>query len=70
METKTLFIPNISCGHCVMTIQRELGEITGVLKVEGDSKNKTIQVSYDTPATLEKIKSVLKELNYAPVDKI
>ncbi|MBL7177978.1 MAG: heavy-metal-associated domain-containing protein [Desulfobacteraceae bacterium] len=27
METKTLSIHNITCGHCVMAIQRELGEI-------------------------------------------
>ena len=32
METKNLSIPNITCGHCVMSIQRELGEIDGVSK--------------------------------------
>ncbi|MCP4350003.1 MAG: heavy-metal-associated domain-containing protein [Desulfobacterales bacterium] len=32
METKTLFIPNISCGHCVMSVKNELGEIEGVSK--------------------------------------
>jgi len=36
METMKLSVPNISCGHCVMTIKRELGEIKGVSKVEGD----------------------------------
>lgn len=69
METKTLFIPNISCGHCVMTIQRELGEITGVLKVEGDPKSKKIQVTYNLPADLEKIKQTLREINYPPKDE-
>ena len=64
METNKFSIPNISCGHCVMTIQKELGEIDGVLKVEGDSNSKEISVDWETPATLKKIKAVLEEINY------
>jgi copper chaperone CopZ len=68
METTKLSIPNISCGHCVMTIQRELGEINGVSKVEGDPTAKGITVEWDAPATLEKIRSTLKEINYQAVE--
>ena len=68
METKKLSIPNISCGHCVMTIQRELGEIDGLSKVEGDPMAKEITVEWDAPATLEKIRSTLKEINYPAVE--
>jgi copper ion binding protein len=68
METKTLSIPNITCGHCVMAIQRELGEIEGISKVEGDHDKKEIVVDWDAPATLEKIKSTLEEINYAAAD--
>lgn len=68
METKKLSIPNISCGHCVMTIQRELGEIDGLSKVEGDPTAKEITVEWDAPATLEKIRSTLKEINYPAVE--
>ncbi len=64
METKKLSVPNISCGHCVMTIKRELGEIKGVSKVEGDPDKKEISVSWDAPATLDQIKSTMKEINY------
>ena len=64
METKKLSVPNITCGHCVMTIQRELGEIEGVSKVEGDPTSKEVTVDYDAPATLEKIQSTLREINY------
>lgn len=67
METKSFFIPNITCGHCVMTIKNELGEIDGVSKVEGDSEKKEIIVGWEAPATLEKIKSTLQEINY-PAD--
>ena len=64
METTTLSIPNISCAHCVMTIKGELGEIEGVNKVEGNAETKEITVEWDSPATVERIKSALREINY------
>ena len=64
MESKTLSIPNISCGHCVMSIKNELGEMEGVTKVEGDPANKSVILEWDAPATLDKIKETLKEINY------
>ena len=67
MESKKLSIPNISCGHCVMSIKRELGEMKGVSQVEGDPKTKEITVSWDAPATLDKIKATLKEINFPAV---
>jgi copper chaperone len=57
METKKMSVPNISCGHCVMSIK-------GVSKVEGDSQRKEITVTWDAPASLEKIKSTLSAINY------
>ena len=68
METKSFSIPNISCGHCVMTIKNELGELAGVSKVDGDPDNKKITVDWDSPATLEQIVSTLKEINYPAAD--
>ena len=64
METKTLSVPNISCGHCVMAIKKELREVAGVTKVEGDPAGKSITLEWDAPATLEKIKETLREINY------
>jgi copper chaperone len=68
METKTLSIPNISCGHCVNAIKKELGEVEGVSKVDGDPGSKSITLEWETPATLEKIKDTLKEINYPAAD--
>lgn len=68
METKTLSIPNISCGHCVMSIKKELSEMEGVTKVEGDPASKSVTLEWDAPATLEKIKDMLKEINYPAAD--
>jgi copper chaperone len=64
MEKLTLSIPNISCGHCVMTIQRELGEIEGVRSVEGTVETKEITVEWGPPATPGRIRAALQEINY------
>ena len=64
MTTKTFNVPNISCDHCVMTIKRELGELAGVVSVEGDVDAKTVTVSWDAPATEDSIRSLLAEINY------
>ncbi|MBS3731554.1 MAG: heavy-metal-associated domain-containing protein [Desulfobacterales bacterium] len=64
METKELKVPNISCGHCVMTIKNELSEIRGVRSVEGDENTRQIRVDYDAPADLDQIREKLKEINY------
>ena len=64
MEKITLSIPNISCGHCVMTIKNELREMEGVIHVEGNEQTKEIKVDWQEPASIEKIKEKLEEINY------
>lgn len=64
MEKQTFTIPNISCGHCVMTIKNELSELEGVTAVDGNPDNKSVTVEWEDPASLDKIKETLKEINY------
>ncbi|MBF0495708.1 MAG: heavy-metal-associated domain-containing protein [Deltaproteobacteria bacterium] len=64
MESKIFSIPKINCGHCVMNIKRELSEMPGVAKVEGDPGTKTVTVEWDAPASLDKIKATLNEINF------
>jgi copper chaperone len=64
METVKLHVPNISCGHCVMTIKREVGELVGVSAVEGNPATKDVEISFEPPATAEGIKSLLDEIGY------
>ena len=64
MTSKTFQVPNISCHHCVMTIQRELGELEGVVSATGDVETKTVTVEWKSPATWDGIKSLLDEINY------
>ena len=64
MKTVTYKIPNISCGHCVHTIQSEVSELTGVKSVVADMVNKQATISFDDPASEDKIKGLLAEINY------
>jgi copper chaperone len=67
MATKTFKVPNISCGHCVMTIEREVGELAGVTSVKAEQATKTVTVNWnEPPATWDAIRSLLTEINYAP----
>ena len=47
-----------------MTIQREISEMKGVSKVEGDPSNRSVTIDWDAPASLDKIKATLQEINY------
>ena len=64
MTTVTYTIPNISCGHCVHTIKSEVSELPGVKAVEADMTAKKAVITFEPPATEEKIKSLLAEINY------
>ena len=64
MEKQTFKVPNISCGHCVMSIKNELNEIDGVKGVEGDPDTKSITVEWESPTLLDNIKEKLQEINY------
>lgn len=64
MEEKTVNIPKISCGHCVMTIKREVGELEGVQSVEGDENSKKVTIKWDPPANWDTISGTLQDLGY------
>jgi copper chaperone CopZ len=59
-------IPNISCGHCVHTIESELREVDGVRQVDVTLETKAVIVGYEPPATPSRIESLLREINYPP----
>ena len=64
MESKTFLVPNISCGHCVHTVEMELGDLAGVTSVKAEQDSKMVTVSWGSPATWEQIKQTLVEINY------
>ena len=68
MNTISYTVPAISCNHCVHTIKTEVSELSGVLSIEADLNSKKVQISFEDPATPEKIEALLAEINY-PVAK-
>ena len=67
MTSTTYKIPNISCNHCVMTIEFELGEIPGIEIVKANAETKTAEVVYKDPATEDLIINLLAKIDYPAV---
>jgi len=66
MTSITYSIPNISCGHCVHTIETELSELDGVVRVKAEQMDKSVTVDYEAPATPDSIRGLLTEIAYPP----
>ena len=67
MESKSYTVPNISCGHCVHTIQTELRDLKGITRVEVNQEGKRVAVDFEAPASDEIIRTTLAEINYPVV---
>ena len=67
--TKTVAVPGISCGHCVATIQREVGELAGVEEVTAEEAAKTVTVVWAPETTdWQAIDALLREIDFAPAE--
>lgn len=64
-QEMTLSVPDISCEHCVKTINGALGTQPGVDTVQTDIPTKTVYLRFD-PAqlSLEQVKAILDEAGY------
>ena len=67
MTTLTIKASNISCGHCVHTIQNEVGELPGVQSVQAKEDTKLVTITFEEPATQEQIEELMAEIGY-PVE--
>jgi copper chaperone CopZ len=64
MTTITFKVPAINCMHCVHTIQTEVADLPGVKSVKADAASKNVEIVFEPPASEEKIKAMLTEINY------
>ena len=64
MSIVTYSVPGIHCGHCTRTIEMEVGEMQGVQSVKADEASKKVVITFDAPASEQKIKELLAEINY------
>lgn len=70
MPTKTFEVPNISCGHCVMTIKNELIDLDGVTRVDADQETRMVTVEWQEPTTWDQIRDLLAEISYPPASEV
>ena len=67
MKTRTVQVPNISRGHCVAAIEREVSEIEGVLSVEGRHDTQDVTISWNSEKTSwQEIEGLMRQINYPP----
>jgi copper chaperone CopZ len=69
MPQVTLESPDISCDHCIQSIEKAVTKLPGVKFVAGDPAVKQVTLDYD-PGTvsMSQIEGVLEEEGY-PVKK-
>ncbi len=68
MDTLNLTLPAVTCGHCKMSVEREVGAVDGVVSVVVTVENKRAVIEYAGPATYDGIETVLTEIGYPPKD--
>jgi copper chaperone len=66
IEDVVLSVPDISCEHCVKTINGTLEKLSGVESVSTDIPTKSVHVRYDQgQLSLEHIEATLDDAGYA-----
>ncbi len=69
MARAELEAPDISCGHCIASIEKAVNKVPGARFVSGDPDSKRVVVEYDPAlAQVEAIEAAMEEEGY-PVKK-
>ncbi len=66
MNSKTITVPAISCGHCTNTIEMEVSELAGVKNVSAAQDTKQVVINWESPATWDEINATLHEIGFPP----
>ncbi len=65
MTTRTLSVPDISCGHCKSSIEDAVGPLDGVELVEVAIDERTVAIDFDgTDGTFEAIVAAIEGQGY------
>jgi copper chaperone len=64
-EDTTLSVPEISCEHCVKTINGALGALPGIERVNTNLDAKTVHLRYDpAQVSMDTIEATLDHAGY------
>ncbi|MEL4023823.1 copper chaperone CopZ [Lysinibacillus endophyticus] len=65
MQTVTLNVQGMSCGHCVNTVEGSVGKLEGVNEVKVNLSTAQVDVSFnESQVSIEKIKETIEEQGY------
>lgn len=65
MQSKTLDVKGMTCGHCKMSVEGALKELEGVSTVEVDLTAGHVKVSYDeSKVTIDSMRDAVEEQGY------
>lgn len=65
MQTVTLNVQGMSCGHCVKAVEGSVGDLAGVGSVKVNLEASQVEVVFDeTSVTLDQIKETIDDQGY------
>ncbi len=65
LQDITLSVPDVSCAHCVKTINGALGALPGVETVSTDIPTRSVHLRYDpSQLAMEQIEATLDDAGY------
>jgi copper chaperone len=65
MITTTYDVTGMTCGHCEMSVQEELGELDGVVEVRADHASGQVTVVSSGPLDRAAVAAAVDEAGYA-----
>jgi copper chaperone CopZ len=64
MDTLMVIAPDIECGGCASSIEKALGRLEGVEKVEVDVEEKRVTVTHVTTLSAQTIRETLARIGF------
>ncbi|MGG1526176.1 copper chaperone CopZ [Peribacillus frigoritolerans] len=65
MEKMTLIVKGMSCGHCINSIEGNVGELSGVTTVKVNLDSGTVSVVFNpNEVSIDKIKETIDDQGY------
>jgi copper chaperone len=65
VKTTVLKVPDMTCGHCELSVQEALDELDGVERAKADHATGDVEVAYDEgKVSVEQMGEAIEEVGY------
>jgi copper chaperone len=65
VKTTVLKVPDMTCGHCELSVQEALDELDGVERAKADHATSDVEVAYDEgKVSVEQMGEAIEEVGY------